>query len=199
MREIDEVRDRIQQRKGFESRVHQKKKRTPLFSLLYLITIFSMIAGCLYLGYLINEEKHFIDQDKLIGSIQTKMKELDLSKFTMWLPFEKWFKEDTNQVVSNISYIAYRDDYFFGDSNKAAAIDDGIVIYCSEQDSGKIVMVKQDNGIIATYGALTDVQCAENDRILKGTVLGTFDEAIFLQFYLNGDKISYEEAVSMEN
>ncbi len=199
MRDIDEIRGRIQGRKSFYSQVQQKEKKLSFFSFLYFATILSLIAGGFYMGYLINEQKHFVDNEKLISTVQSKLNEWNLTRFVAWLPFENWFSNQTDTVSEPISYIAYKDDYFFSDSNRAVSIDDGIVIYCNEQESGKVVMIKQDNGVITTYGALQDVQCQENDRVLKGMVLGTYDEAIFLQFHLNSEKISYEEALSLEN
>ena len=199
MKDIDEVRERIQERKGFYSRVNQKDKKLSFFNFLYFITIFSLIVGGCYVGYLINEQKHFIDNERLVNTVQSKINEWNLDKFVGWLPFEGWFRGDSKAVSEIISYSPYQDDYFFSDSNRAISIADGIVIYCDEQESGKIVMIKQDNGVIATYGALQEIQCHENDRILKGTVLGTYEEAIFLQFHLNSNKITYEEAMALGN
>lgn len=199
MRDIEEIRGRIQERKGFHSQIRQREKKLSFFNFLYFLTIVSLIAGGLYMGYLINEKEHYVDTDKMISTVQSKLNEWHLDRFVAWLPFENWFSDPSKAVSQAVSYVAYKDDYFFSDSNQAVAIAPGVVIHCSEQESGKLVIIKQDNGILATYGALQDVQCHENDRILKGSVLGTYDEAVFLQFHLNSEKISYEEAFSMEN
>ena len=76
---------------------------------------------------------------------------------------------------------------------------DGVVLYIGSQDSGKLVMVKQDNGVLATYGALQDVQVKLNDRLLRGSVLGSVEQAVYLDFSRQGQSVSLQQAMEDAN
>ena len=56
-------------------------------------------------------------------------------------------------------------------------------------------MVKQDNGVLVTYGALQQVQVHLNDRILKGATLGAVQDAVYLEFSEQGQPVTLQRAM----
>ena len=60
-------------------------------------------------------------------------------------------------------------------------------------------MVKQDNGVLVTYGALMEVQVHPNDRILKGTAIGAVQDAVYLEFSEQGQPVTLQRAMVDED
>ena len=120
------------------------------------------------LGWMINEKQQWVDPKPVLQQIEVLSEKLHLKSLSAWLPFEKWFGKE-QPVAAAVSYELIQDHYYKPASgNQVQSIADGVVLYIGEQESGAIVMVKQDNGVLVTYGALQEVQVHLNDRILKG-------------------------------
>ena len=83
------------------------------------------------------------------------------------------------------------------DSGKIIRLKKGLYI-ASEQESGKLILVKQDNGLIVTYGLLNEVLCDEDDRVIKGVLLGKAEAEVYLDFSWQGESLSYEEALAFQ-
>lgn len=191
MSHIKQVRKDIQSRRNFQ--VRQTKTHHPIFTLIYGLVMVLMLVASLTLGYLINGSGRFIEVNQFMQKVVTT---LSLNSVSKWLPFEKWFPS-VNPVSQNVNYQMVSDDYYTNNSNQAVSIMEGVVLYVSSQQSGEVVMVKQDNGVITTYGALSEVSVQANERILKGAIVGSYEEALYLEFSMSGNKISYEEALSI--
>ena len=78
------------------------------------------------------------------------------------------------------------------------AIADGVCVYLDEHDSGYQMIVKNDNNILVTYANLSDVSVKVDDRILMNSVIGSYQEKVYMDF-MDGDSfISYEEAIAKD-
>ena len=123
---------------------------------------------------------------------------LNLTHLKGWIFLENWINNQTMQVSSS-SYQHVSDQLYEVDQHEVRAVGDGLVIYCSEDEEGKMVMVRQDNGLIVTYDHLNEVFCKEDDRLLEGAMLGKVQDLVVLDFSWQGESISYEQALAFEN
>ncbi len=60
------------------------------------------------------------------------------------------------------------------------------------------ITLKQDNGVIATYGNLNEVQVQKEDRVLKSKAIGVYEDYVTIDFMLNHKDIPYGNAL-LEN
>ena len=123
---------------------------------------------------------------------------ISLTHLKEWLFLEKWISNQVLQVSSH-SYQWVEDQVYEVSNHEVIAIDDGIVIYCGKQNEKAMVMVRQDNGLIVTYGQLNEVFCSEDDRLVAGAVLAKVEDQVYLDFSWQGESISYEEALAFKN
>lgn len=59
--------------------------------------------------------------------------------------------------------------------------------------------LQQDNGVLTTYGNLMEVNVKEEERILKSSILGTYESYITIDFMKDGKSMNYEEALQTTN
>lgn len=155
------------------------------FNGFFRVIVLLMILSALTLGYKINEKKQFI---KIPDSIVSKIQNV-----AAWIPFENWFSLDSQSVVSTLNYQKLLDNYYVNGSSSCSSILDGVVLSVNEEKHN--VLIQHDNGVLVTYGNLETIQVKPNDRVLKGNVIGNFNESITMDFLLNDTVISYEEAL----
>ena len=168
MSEIKHIRKRISARRKAPGPRAYEAPGSPLFTLIYGLAMLAMVGASLGLGWMINEKQQWVDPKPVLQQIEVLSEKLHLKSLSAWLPFEKWFGKE-QPVAAPVSYELIQDHYYKPASgNQVQSIADGVVLYIGEQESGAIVMVKQDNGVLVTYGALQEVQVHLNDRILKG-------------------------------
>lgn len=203
MSEIRHIRKRITGRKQIRTANHIYKPREKngfLFAILYTFAMFSMVCACLALGFMINQKQDWVDLSYLQQTLAKTSEKFNLQSLTSWLPFESWFHK-TAPVSTNVQYDLIQDHYYTPASgNQVQSLLPGIVLYIGQQESGEIVMVKHDNGVLATYGALEHCSVKLNDRLLQGAVLGgAKDNAVYLEFSAGGQEITMQEALSYES
>ena len=63
-----------------------------------------------------------------------------------------------------------------------------------KQDQRYVILVKQDNGVIVTYGTLESTAVKKDERIQQGDVLGTYQESLYLYFEKDGKEIDLTQA-----
>lgn len=151
-----------------------KKKRTSGIVNLFIFILFLI---SLFLGYKINEKKHFID----LPAIQT------------WLPYENWFKPKDTFVSSQNEYHHLIDNYYTNGSTSCVSLFDGIVMEKTENS----ITILHDNGVEAIYGELMHVIVNVDDRILRGNTIASIDETLTIEFRLNEQILSYEEVMKL--
>ena len=104
--------------------------------------------------------------------------------------------EDDIVVNGSINYIEIGEDYYLSDNNLAVALDDGVVTYINGKDDNYTVIVNYDNGVMATYYDLVEVNVFSNDRLYSGDIMGSYNEKVKIVFIKDNKKISYEDVIS---
>ncbi|MBQ7890224.1 MAG: M23 family metallopeptidase [Erysipelotrichaceae bacterium] len=189
----------MNQRKQIRKKVAQLRKEenrntSSIVNSIYTLVLLLMCCAVVVLAERIYQAGGF---EPVIAQISQWSDTFNLTHLREWLFLEKWMNNQT-LAVSSTTYQLIEGQYYEADSNEVISLDDGIVIYCDEQSSGQVVMIHQDNGLIVTYGLLNEVFCKEDDRILKGTLIGKVENEVYLDFSFQGVSISYEEAISFE-
>lgn len=151
----------------------KKKRKSGIVNLF----IFILFLISLFLGYKINEKKHFID----LPAIQT------------WLPYENWFKPKDSFVSNQNEYHHLIDHYYTNGSTSCISLFDGIVMEKTEDT----ITILHDNGVEAIYGELTHVIVNVDDRILKGNTIASINETLTIEFKMNEQILSYEEVMKL--
>ena len=184
MDELSRIRKRIQQKSGY-----QKQNRT--FGFFYHFMIVFMLAISLGIGTLI------ITSTPIATVKVQALLWLQTIKSMDWLVFENWFVPSTDVVNATKTYEQVSDNYYTNHTNTVYSISNGVVIYVDQNDNlGYQIIVKNDNGLLVTYSNLSELQVQLEDRILQDSILGTYQQQIYMDF-LDGDLyISYEEALA---
>ena len=186
----------MNQRKQIRRRVAQLRKEerntaSRIVNSVYSLMLLLMLCAVVVLSERIYQAKGF---EPVLSKLSELSDTLNLTQLKQWIFLEKWLDEKTIEV-SSTSYQLIENQYYEIDNHEVTAIDDGIVIYCGQQDSGQVVMVHQDNGLIVTYGLLNEVLCTEDDRVLKGMIIAKAENQVYLDFSLQGVSMSYEQAI----
>lgn len=181
-------------RKVARLRKEETKTASRIVNSLYSLMILMMCCVAVVLTNKIHAAGGF---DMLAAKLSETVDALNLTQLKQWIFLEKWMNEKT-LTVSSSSYHWIEGQYYEVDNHEVSAVDDGIVIFCGQQDSGKVLMVRQDNGLIVTYGLLNEVFCDTDDRIVKGTLIAKVSDEVYLDFSWQGVSMSYEEALVFE-
>jgi hypothetical protein len=105
-------------------------------------------------------------------------------------------KDEDLTVSGSVNYIELGDDYYISDGSLATSIDSGIVSYVNGKDDNYTVIINYDNGVMATYYDLVEVNVFNNDRVYMGDILGSYNEKVKIVFIRNDEKITYEDVIS---
>ena len=188
MDDLQHVRKRIQSRKRFT--MDEQPTSSGFFRFLYRLMIVTMCIGVFALAILINQKMGLV---KMPSSLQS----LKLENISNWLPFENWFSLKEQTVASFPAYSLLEGDRYANGGNIAYSIHDGVVLHVQQKENGKgSVTIKHDNGVIATYGSLITISVKQDDRILKGNNIGTFEGSVSIIFMKNEKKIDLATALS---
>ena len=106
-------------------------------------------------------------------------------------------KDEDLTVSGSVNYIELGDDYYMSDGSLATSIDSGIVSYVNGKDDNYTVIINYDNGVMATYYDLVEVNVFNNDRVYMGDILGSYNEKVKIVFIRNDEKITYEDVISI--
>ena len=165
------------------------KNRNTSFLWMYRMMIVFMCAITFVLSGLIVTETSFEDAKQ---SLLQYMNKLELGNIVL---FENWFLPSNKAVNSTISYQKIDDHYFTNSTNMVYAIADGVCVYLNESEQGYQIIVKNDNDILVTYANMNDVSVKVDDRILKNSIIGTYQDKLYMDFMDNQNFISYEQAI----
>lgn len=186
MSELHDVRKRIQQR-----RYDEPKDKSSFFKVIYRLIMLAMGAAVLTLAFFINDKLGLVDIPKELSNI-------NLGLVSEWIPFEHWFsKEDAKTVNAQPSYSLLKDNEYSNGTNQANLLMDGVVLHVQDGGEGKkgSVSVRHDNGVVATYGHLDSISVKQDERLLKGAVIGSFQEYISIDLLQNNKKIDLNTAL----
>lgn len=204
MKELKHIRTRIQHRQG--SRGYQSHTtRYPSDhrpNWLYRIAVTGMVVLLLVLIQATTKHTAYYQQaaNMVVQAKDAVVKVISTSFLARFIPFEDWFQPSKEQPVSSSTYYTpgSQKGYFQSESNEAAALYDGLVVYIGDEKGKKWIVVHHDNALYATYGSLTEVHVKLYDRIKKGDHIGSFQTEIQLEFLYDSNEITYEEALGLE-
>lgn len=188
MKEVNSVRRRIQRR-----RYNEPKKQHGIFKFIYRTMMVAMLGAVLTLAYFINDKMGLVE-------LPQELKNINFGMVSEWLPFDQWFssKEDTT-VNATPTYSLLKDNQYSNGSNQATLLGDGVVLHVEENGTSKnSVTIRHDNGVIATYGHLDSVQTKQDERLLKGKTLGTYNEYVSIDLVKNNQTIAMSDAFAEE-
>lgn len=187
MDDLHKVRKRIAQRRiGLEE---ETSKTIPLFRFLYHAVMVLMFVCVAVLALLLNQKLHLV-------SMPAFMEDLHLEQISTWIPFEDWFHLKDQPVSTKVTYTQVKEGVYRNDSNTVYNVYDGVVLHIQMLENGKSsITLKQDNGVVTTYGGVNDVSVKEEERILKHTILGTYEDTIAISFMKDHQKLTMEKAL----
>ncbi len=188
------TRQRIQSRRGYGGSSNSQNR---FVRTLYSFVMLFLIMASLILANLIYQNRGF---DTLVMNVKKVVQPLQLYKISDWIPFENWFKKKDTITTSMITHYTFLENqYYQCSNNQVVAVDSGIVVFTQKQDSGYMMIIKQDNNILATYGAMSESHVKVDDRVLKGQILGLSNKEVYLDFTLQGVAMNFEDVITYEN
>ena len=191
MDDLDEVRKRIQKRRGVKKPLNDDNfKRFYNFMVKFMVVIVVALVSLSYVKLNPNSSiKEMVLNDANYKAVTSWISDTLFS----FLP-----DEDVS-VSSAVTYQNIRGDYFKNNSNEVLSITDGRVIETGIDDgSGSYVTVLGKDEVEITYGNIDNVMVALYDEVTQGMILGSYQEQLILKFEYLGEEITYEEYQRME-
>ena len=187
MDELRDVRKRISKRRGGYG--EEKHRPVFFFRFFYHVIMAAMCICVLVLGLLVSNKLDLLELPVLEKTLQLD----DLSK---WIPFEKWFSLKEEAVSTTPVYTPLEENQYTNGTNIAYNVYHGVVLHVqTNKDNKQSVSIKQDNGVVATYGNLDEVKVKKGERILKEKILGTYTSYVTIDFLKDQKQIAYDEAL----
>ncbi|WP_346676999.1 M23 family metallopeptidase [Erysipelatoclostridium sp. An173] len=191
MDDLDEVRKRIQKRRGAKKPLNDDNfKRFYNFMVKFMVVIVVALVSLSYVKLNPNSSiKEMVLNDANYKAVTSWISDTLFS----FLP-----DEDVS-VSSAVTYQNISGDYFKNNSNEVLSITDGRVIETGIDDgSGSYVTVLGKDEVEITYGNIDNVMVALYDEVAQGMILGSYQEQLILKFEYLGEEITYEEYQRME-
>ena len=191
MDDLDEVRKRIQKRRGVKKPLNDDNfKRFYNFMVKFMVVIVVALVSLSYVKLNPNSSiKEMVLNDANYKAVTSWISDTLFS----YLP-----DEDVS-VSSAVTYQNISRDSFKNNSNEVLSITDGRVIETGIYDgSGSYVTVLGKDEFEITYGNIDNVMVALYDEVAQGMILGSYQEQLILKFEYLGEEITYEEYQRME-
>ncbi|OUP73381.1 hypothetical protein B5F09_11585 [Erysipelatoclostridium sp. An173] len=191
MDDLDEVRKRMQKRRGIKKPLNDDNfKRFYNFMVKFMVVIVVALVSLSYVKLNPNSSiKEMVLNDANYKAVTSWISDTLFS----FLP-----DEDVS-VSSAVTYQNISGDYFKNNSNEVLSITDGRVIETGIDDgSGSYVTVLGKDEVEITYGNIDNVMVALYDEVAQGMILGSYQEQLILKFEYLGEEITYEEYQRME-
>lgn len=191
MDDLDEVRKRIQKRRGVKKPLNDDNfKRFYNFMVKFMVVI---VVALVSLSYVKLNPNSSI-KEMVLNDVNYKA-------VTSWISdtLFSFLPDEDVSVSSAVTYQNISGDYFKNNSNEVLSITDGRVIETGVDDgSGSYVTVLGKDEVEITYGNIDNVMVALYDEVAQGMILGSYQEQLILKFEYLGEEITYEEYQRME-
>ena len=127
--------------------------------------------------------------------------ELYKSKFGQQLPFLEYFNKNSSVFNETLNYddasiykngvnLTVQEDYLVPNLN------DGIVVFIGEKEGyGSTIIIEQKDGITVWYSNLEEINLKMYDYVLKGELIGSVSNNLYLVFIKDGEFIDYKECI----
>ena len=185
MSELDEVRKRMNRRKGNQPLTDYHFKK------LYNGMIRFMVMIVVILSSLIIVKNHDLEgtilNNKMLNQTITKISQVILD----YLPQD-------HKVSHEVTYQQIKDNYYYNNSNEVLSLSNGQITNITKKNHHYIVTVMSDQHVQIKYGRIKNVAVKENQKIKKGMSIGSYQNELTLDFSLSGKKIDYETYQGME-
>lgn len=198
MNDIDEIRERINQRK---TNRYKKTLNDYHFMKLYNSVIKMMVVMIVLLAVFtymkIAPSNHYIQDYILANTNYIELKEWIGKQFYSFFP-----NNMAINVSSQIEYKHINDNLYTNSTNEVVNFMDGRVIYKGEQELlGNYITILMKNNIEVTFGNMTDIFVNEYDLVEQGTILGTCQDNVLIVFRQGQKEIDYEtfKKITAEN
>jgi len=202
MKEIEEIKNRIQNRRGSSQEVvidvEEVEKKYSKPSKLYKFAMFFMVIMALFLSigvYAKKDENGNFLKEKLGINVNFISFNKTMNKL---LNFRIVDTITSDIPVSNIpSYIHMGEDLYVNGGSEITSIDDGIVTYIYQDESGYLVIIENDSGFRSVYSLLSDVSVKVNDRVYFDSIVGVAEKEVKIIFSKDNEKITYEQVLEL--
>ena len=191
MDDLDEVRKRIQKRRGAKKPLNDDNfKRFYNFMVKFMVVIVVALVSLSYVK---------LNPNSIIKEMV--LNDANYKAVTSWISdtLFSFLPDEDVSVSSAVTYQNISGDYFKNNSNEVLSITDGRVIETGIDDgSGSYVTVLGKDEVEITYGNIDNVMVALYDEVAQGMILGSYQEQLILKFEYLGEEITYEEYQRME-
>lgn len=191
MDDLDEVRKRIQKRRGVKKPLNDDNfKRFYNFMVKFMVVIVVALVSLSYVK---------LNPNSIIKEMV--LNDANYKAVTSWISdtLFSFLPDEDVSVSSAVTYQNISGDYFKNNSNEVLSITDGRVIETGIDDgSGSYVTVLGKDEVEITYGNIDNVMVALYDEVAQGMILGSYQEQLILKFEYLGEEITYEEYQRME-
>lgn len=122
------------------------------------------------------------------------------SKFGYQLPFLEYFNDVPvfNETLSYNEANIYKDGVSLSvmENYLVPTIDDGIVVFIGEKEGyGNTVIIEQKDGVSVWYSNLSEINLKMYDYVLKGDLIGSVSNNLYLVFIKDGEFVDYKEYI----
>lgn len=186
MEKITKIRNRI-------SKTESKNKILNFFSL--IMVILSICLGIMIYakkdenGAFLKENfgvsYNFSEFNMKANSIINDLFKFDLSKND----------KNDEQVNNQVTYIELGQNLFSSGSTSIEMMHNGIILGVYKDEYTYSLLVNYENGVLASYSNLLDVNVKQYDELDKGEVIGSYEESFKVLFKKDNKIISYNEAI----
>lgn len=115
-------------------------------------------------------------------------------QWSSFLPFETWFAtEGTQSVAAIASYEEVGDHRYHNGSNEALTPFTATICHIEAQNDTYCVSLQLDDGTIVNIAHLQEVTVQEDERIQKGSTLGTYQEYVEIRCFLDGTELDLKD------
>lgn len=203
MDELEKIKNRIQNRRNTSKEVDveviemERKYSKP--SKLYKASMFCLVVIALFLSlavYAKKDENGKFIKDTLGININFTSFNKTMNKLINFRVVDSITKGDI--AVSNVpDYVHLGDDLYVNGSSEVKSIDDGVVTYIYNDESGYLVIIENDSGFRSVYSNLVEVSVKVNDRVYFDSVIGVVEEKVKIAFSKDNEKITYEQVLGL--
>jgi hypothetical protein len=188
MNDIEEIRKRINKRKGYRKK---QKLNDHHFAKFYNFMIKSMVV-LLVLVAVFTYLK--VDTGDYISNHIFSKVNLEVVKQWVNNQFYNFFDEEETTVSSDVVYKHVKDNLYTNSSNEVVNFSKGRVIYTGNQSLlGNYVTILLENNIEVTFGKLNDIFVSKFDSVDEASIIGTCDENVMIIFTQGEKEIDYDE------
>ena len=122
------------------------------------------------------------------------------SKFGHQLPFLEYFNDVPvfNETLSYNEANIYKDGVSLSvvENYLVPTLDDGIVVFIGEKEGyGNTVIIEQKDGVSVWYSNLSEINLKMYDYVLKGELIGSVSNNLYLVFTKDGEFVDYKEYI----